>query len=330
MSWLKIDDAFEDHPKVEPLSDAAHRLWMRAATWCKKPANQHTNGFVPRALLATIARRSAPASKLLKLAQELVDARGGGTFEQGLWEMVDDGWLFHDWATYQHAEKPAPLTRSEAARVAGQRSAQVRRATLGTAQPRSPERLPNVAESFGDVRPNDVRRTNVERPEPPYPLPYPLPKPTDGDPKDLTGRDAPVGDASTHAPEDPQANWDGSERETMCPTDLVQRAIAVGVPKAVAQALGVDESQVLDSLREFTGYWTIGGGANQTRRHWMRKAREHVRKSAEQNKLKPPGAVEHELRVVEPALSAEYLAGVTARLAKSREQKAREQEVGHG
>ena len=30
MSWVRIDDEFEDNAKVAPLSDGAHRVWMMA------------------------------------------------------------------------------------------------------------------------------------------------------------------------------------------------------------------------------------------------------------------------------------------------------------
>ena len=331
MSWLKIDDDFEDHAKVEPLSDAAHRLWMRAACWCRKPANLHTNGFVPQPLLATIAKRSAPLPKLLKLARELVDARGGGTFEFGLWEPTDGGWRFHDWHKYQTTEQAPKLTREEAARIAGKRSAEARKAKHGTAQPRSAEPSPNDSSTFGSVRPNDVHRTDIERPEPPDPLPSPDPKPRslEADPNDLTGLRTPERPPEPVAA-DPQANWDGSERETACPLDLVERAIAVGVPTAVAQALRVEEAQVLDAMREFRDYWTIGGGMGQKRRFWMRRAREEVRRKHEQNKLKPIGAIEHQvLKAPEKPLSAEYLRGVTERMRKAGLIPA-EPEVSHG
>lgn len=177
MTWVRIDDSFADHAKVALLSDAAVRLWVCAACWCKKPANVHSRGFVPAAMLEAIAQRSAPLAKLHKLAQELVDAKGGGIFEHGLWEPREGGWQFHDWNTYQPPEDAPAMTRSEAGRVAGKRSAAVRKARFGTAQPPAsepPERPPN---DVRDVRPNDVReavrRTTVERPEPPGPGPVP-------------------------------------------------------------------------------------------------------------------------------------------------------------
>jgi len=118
VSWVRVDDGFEDHAKVDPLSDAAHRLWLRAACWCKKPANEHTLGFVPRALLRTIGKNAGSQAHLEKLAQELVEANGGGIFEQGLWEPVDGGWRFHDWATYQPKDDEERIKerRSEAGR----------------------------------------------------------------------------------------------------------------------------------------------------------------------------------------------------------------------
>lgn len=118
MSWLRIDDSFEDHPKVDSLSDAAHRLWVRAACWCRKPTNAHTFGFVPRGRLRTIAKNSASPAQLEKLAQELVDATGDGMFEHGLWEVVEGGWRFHDWADYQPEddEERIKAKRSEAGR----------------------------------------------------------------------------------------------------------------------------------------------------------------------------------------------------------------------
>ncbi len=183
MSWLKIDDAFEDHPKVEPLSHAAHRLWLRAACWCRKRDNSHTNGFVPKALLPQISKHIATGRKLLALVDELVGATAGGMFTVGLWEEADGGWQFHDWHLYQptDAEPEGTLTREQAASIAGRASAAARRARTGTAQPVRSERPPNDSKTFDNRSGNDVRqtfdRTEPERLEPPGPTPLPGPEP---------------------------------------------------------------------------------------------------------------------------------------------------------
>jgi len=195
MSWGKIDDGFATHPKVAPLSAEALQLWIRCFCWCHLKVNEGlrpgVDGFVPRALLATIG--AGVIRKLEKLARELVDARAGGTFRFGLWEPVEGGWVFHDWKNYLRqcgaAELvPGPETpqrdRSEAGRIAGLASANARRARDGTAQPRSNDRpndsrttLVRPPERFPERLSNDVRPNDPERPrttfEPPDPDPDP-------------------------------------------------------------------------------------------------------------------------------------------------------------
>jgi hypothetical protein len=91
-----------------------------------------------------------------------------------------------------------------------------------------------------------------------------------------------------------QDTWDGSERETACPLDLEQRAISLKIHEKLAESLKADPISVLASMREFVGYWTIGAGMGQRRKHWMRKLREHVRKGAGRpGGLEAPGAAEH-------------------------------------
>lgn len=150
MSWVRIDDGFEDHPKVDPLTDAAHRLWVRAACWCKKPSNEHTLGFVPRGMLRTIAKNSATQAKLEKLAQELVDATAGGIFEVGLWEPVEGGWRFHDWAKYQPKDDEERIKerRSEA----GRKGAAARWGRNGTAHGK-PDGTAHGTASFANGKP---------------------------------------------------------------------------------------------------------------------------------------------------------------------------------
>jgi hypothetical protein len=199
MSWLRIDDRFEDHEKVEPLSDAAHRLWFRCACWCKKSENLRLGGLVPLRQVVKFCAGSERVAR--KLATELVDARGDAAFghEHGLWEPRESAWQFHDWEKYQPAQgsDPSasspndPIQRSEAARRAGIASADARRRRDGTAQParrtdsertperperRSTERTPNGLPNEAPTSPRtafdrtDSERT-PERPEPPDPDP---------------------------------------------------------------------------------------------------------------------------------------------------------------
>jgi len=171
MSWLRIDDIFEDHAKVAPLSDAAHRMWMRVACWCKKPENAHSAGFVPAELLPIVSR--LPAAKARKLAAELVASKGGGLFENGLWEARDGGWQFHDWDNYQPPERP-PSDVHAAKSAAGKKGAAARWQRHGEspAEPLADDGKGHgraMAENAPDPDPIPER-------DPPTPKPRPIPK----------------------------------------------------------------------------------------------------------------------------------------------------------
>jgi hypothetical protein len=51
--------------------------------------------------------------------------------------------------------------------------------------------------------------------------------------------------------------------------------------------------------REFLSFWTLGKGMGRQKRNWPRELRERLRKQFHENRLKPPGAVEHERRRAE-------------------------------
>jgi len=84
VTWFKVDDQFWAHPKTLLLSDAAVALWVKAGAWS---AQHLTDGHVPAGALRLLQSQA-------RVAEELVRA--------GLWLHHDvDGWLFHDWTTYQ-------------------------------------------------------------------------------------------------------------------------------------------------------------------------------------------------------------------------------------
>lgn len=46
MIRVRIDDDFEDHPKVEPLSDQAHRRRLRGGCWRRKKTTRRPGRLV--------------------------------------------------------------------------------------------------------------------------------------------------------------------------------------------------------------------------------------------------------------------------------------------
>lgn len=89
MAWFAVCDSFPDHPKVNALlfgirgGKAAGFLWTCAGAWSKKNG---TDGLVSRPVIRRFGFT-------VKSAEILVKA--------GLWEVVSNGWRFHDWDDFQ-------------------------------------------------------------------------------------------------------------------------------------------------------------------------------------------------------------------------------------
>jgi hypothetical protein len=125
MPWARIDDGFDDHPKVLWLLEhedgaAAIGLWTLCLTWAHR--NTRRQGKIPGRLPASLPRRyigvlGRDAAKLLVEAE--------------LWEPLEDGWQIHDFEMYL----PTAET-SEARSEAGKKGAAARWAKRGKAAAR--------------------------------------------------------------------------------------------------------------------------------------------------------------------------------------------------
>lgn len=110
MGWVKIDDAFFTHRKVEGLSKDAKLLFVAGLTWC---ARELTDGFVSATGLRTSA---ALVDVKATTAKQLVDA--------GLWHKRADGYDVHDYLEYQPtAEEERQRRREHADRMKAWREA---------------------------------------------------------------------------------------------------------------------------------------------------------------------------------------------------------------
>lgn len=99
MTWLRVDDNFADHPKIEALSDAAFRVHVRALCYA---ARLNTEGYVQ----AGVAARFGATKKMIADFLAL-----------GLWEDRDDGYMLHDFLEYNpsNAEREKRAAASSAA-----------------------------------------------------------------------------------------------------------------------------------------------------------------------------------------------------------------------
>ena len=111
MPWARIDDAFDDHPKVLAVLEheqggAAIGLWVLCLTWAHR--NTIKRDKTPGHVAASLPRRYlGPGAR--ELAAILV--------KEGLWEALDegDGWQIHDFDRYLPTAKTSQA-RSEAGR----------------------------------------------------------------------------------------------------------------------------------------------------------------------------------------------------------------------
>lgn len=101
MTWVRFDDQYPIHDKVEDLTDAAYRLNTNAIFWCSRNT---TDGFVRERKLTAILPRARNHGRLV---DELVEA--------GLWEPIEGGWIVHDYLDYQPSKEKVEADRRAAA-----------------------------------------------------------------------------------------------------------------------------------------------------------------------------------------------------------------------
>ena len=96
MAWVRLEDTFCEHPKIEPLDDGPFRLHVRAICYANRNL---TDGFVP-----AVAARAMGGARHKSATKALVDA--------GLWELARGGYRIHDFLEFQPARE-AVLKRRE-------------------------------------------------------------------------------------------------------------------------------------------------------------------------------------------------------------------------
>jgi hypothetical protein len=99
MTWVKLDDAFMEHPKIIGLSPAA--VCLHIAGLCYSSRNL-TDGFIP----STMALRLTATATAKRLAE---------LTESGVWDAVLEGWWIHDYLTYQPSRSKVLDERAQSA-----------------------------------------------------------------------------------------------------------------------------------------------------------------------------------------------------------------------
>jgi hypothetical protein len=96
VGWVRLEDNVYDHPKLIRVSKGTRWVWVAALAY----SNRHlTDGFVPKKALKLVEGSPADARHLV---------------HNGLWEIVDGGWLIHDYAKYQKSRTQVENERASA------------------------------------------------------------------------------------------------------------------------------------------------------------------------------------------------------------------------
>lgn len=151
MPWVRLDDGFADHPKLEQAGPLAAWLHVAALCYC---ARHLTDGCIPKPKALRLTDVPRPAQR--------VDA----LLAAGLWEDEGDHYRVHDYLEFQPSREQVEADRAAArdrmARVRSHRS--------------SGEQQPNVREKFADRSPYP----GPTRPVTPEGLPIRAPAPING------------------------------------------------------------------------------------------------------------------------------------------------------
>lgn len=129
MAWVKLDDRFDEHPKVAALSDSAVALFVSGLAYCNRNL---TDGFVPRQV--GLGQLRYCDGNTTPVIGELVEA--------GMWEEAPGGWQVHDYLDFQPSREQVEGDREAARERKAKSRAKSQRDTPVTHKPVTPPPVP--------------------------------------------------------------------------------------------------------------------------------------------------------------------------------------------
>ncbi len=99
MTWFKLDDQFDDHPKFVGLPDSALAVWVRGLAYCSRHG---TDGYISW----QVAGKLVAGGRRTRVIQYLLD--------RAIWEPVEGGYQVHDYTDHQRSKAEIERIRAEA------------------------------------------------------------------------------------------------------------------------------------------------------------------------------------------------------------------------
>lgn len=260
MTWLKKDDRFPEHRKIRRLCDGAYRLHDTALHACAK---DETDGLVTEHDIEDMEH----GPRLRKYVDVLVKA--------GLWEVVEDGWMIHDYLHYNPSHEQLNAKReADRERQAARRQRITARSdhdTPGSVSDSDPRKKETTPGSKHD------RSANPDE----------TPSGDDVSRRDSAVSHAPVTEVSQHpVPSRPVPSRTTPNGVVSEPRKRGQRLPAEFVPSQASRDTIRASFPTLDLAHEhakFCDYWQAISGQKAVRldwdatwRNWMRRAGEEA------------------------------------------------------
>ncbi len=124
MTWVKLDDHFDEHPKIQAVGPLGIALWTVGIAYCNR---NMTDGFIPwsaaRKLLSWefLGPEDEKGRPVYQVAVSCGMAGDDVTcafvidllLEAGLWEEVDGGYLIHDYLDFQPSKADLEAQREK-------------------------------------------------------------------------------------------------------------------------------------------------------------------------------------------------------------------------
>jgi hypothetical protein len=208
MPWIRIDDHFDEHPKLAAVGPVGWGVWLAGLAYCNRNL---TDGFIPYAIAEGIGGAWLVREPIEDDAELDNEARtvmyreriwsidiGSGIHGEHittqwvvaqlvrvrLWERVDGGYQIHDYPKYQPSKSAVLKERKRIRSVRSDAGKKGAAATHGKPGGKA------SGKASGKPLANDVANPQQSNGQNPVPVPNPKPNPVE---RDSLGRTTPEG-----------------------------------------------------------------------------------------------------------------------------------------
>jgi hypothetical protein len=176
MPWIRIDDHFDEHPKLAAVSPVGWGVWLAGLAYCNRNL---TDGFIPYSVAEGIGGSWRVRIPVDDHTEVWTIDRGSGMHGEtmdtqwvidlligvGLWEEVSDGYQVHDYGDFQPTK--AQVLAARAVKVAAGQAGGLASAKARAKARRRPR-----------AKPPAVALVDADAEAESNPKPVPKPKPT--------------------------------------------------------------------------------------------------------------------------------------------------------